>query len=265
MAHVDELLERVKHSIVGARALPQLDDRLTSKPQVFRAPPLTRELAATIKRIAPHFNLSLDERCRAFWQADQNGTNWGEYEALASVLDAMPTPTRVLEIGPGLGRSIVFFNKSLGWTECEFHAYEGEGRRPRYTLLAPRTEDSFCGDLRLLRQVLDHNDVQNVTIYDAHRTRLDELPGPYDFIYSFYGVGFHWSLEHFLDDILALLAPSGIAVFTVPQDLEPFPALASLTYRIVDWHTAWPKGGTLSLLVLSKRPLPDENDVFSMR
>ena len=34
---------------------------------------------------------------------------------------------------------------------------------------------------------------------------LAALPGPYDLIYGFYSIGFHWSLEYYLDDLEPLM------------------------------------------------------------
>jgi len=171
--------------------------------RIFRAPPLTHKLRAAIKRISPQFDLR--KRDRLFWEADENGSCWGEYEALEPFLARVPADAKILEIGPGLGRSLVFFAKKLGWRGNQLNAYEGNGRTTKYTVLGPRFEDSFCGNIEELRRVLDFNGINDVKIFDAAKTRLSDLPGPYYLIYSFYGIGFHWSLEYFLDDLLPLL------------------------------------------------------------
>ena len=240
----------------GLRPAPELDERLSGMEKVFRAPPLTKELVAAIRLIAPHFDFTANEKDRATWEADQNGSCWGEYQALAPLLCAMPPPARILEIGPGMGRSLVFFSKKLGWEGSEIHAYEGEGTTTRYALLGPRCEESFCGNLRLLKYVLEYNGIGNVTVFNASKTPLADLPGPYDFLYAFYGIGFHWALEHFLEDILSLLHDEAVAAFTVPDRFTPFPRLKDLSYRVIDWKTVWPKDGHLKMLVLSKRALP---------
>lgn len=235
---------------------PELDKRLAQMERIFHAPPFTQELVTAIKLIAPHFNLTTNEKSRLFWEADQNGACWGEYEALSSLFEAMPQPTKILEIGPGMGRSLVFFSKKLGLENCEIHAYEGDGNTTKYRLMGPRFEDSFCGNLDLLKQVLDFNGIKNAKIFDANKIQLSALPGPYDFLYSFYSIGFHWALEHFLDDILGLLHDNSIAVFTIPPQFTPFPQLQDLSYKIINWKTAWPKEGLLKMLVLSKNKLP---------
>lgn len=75
-------------------------------------------------------------------------------------------------------------------------------------------------------------------------------------MYSFYSIGFHWSLEYFLDEVLGLLRDDSVAIFTVPQNFEPFPALRTLPHRTMDWQPVWPKGSALKMLILGKANLP---------
>jgi|SRR5215469_13480036 len=238
---------------LGIKSLPKLDLRLAQMERIFRAPPLTPDLIAAIKLISPQFDLSASEPHRMVWEADQNGSCWGEYEALEPYLLRIPTDAKILEIGPGMGRSLVFFSKKLGWRGDHLYAYEGNGRSTKYTSLGPRFEDSFCGNIAMLSHVLRYNGVSNVTVYDASNMRLTELPGqPYNFIYSFYSIGFHWSLEHFLDDLLPLLDDGGTAIFTTSADFEPFESLRKLPYQLVDWEPAWPRGVTLKFIVIER-------------
>jgi len=238
------------------KQLPELDQRLAQMERIFHAPSLTPELIAAIKLISPHCDLAPRERHRLVWEADQNGACWGEYEALEPFLSRIPTDAKILEIGPGMGRSLVFFAKKLGWHGNQLHAYEGNGDTTKYTLLGPRFEDSFCGNIAELQHILDFNGLHDVTIFDAKKINLASLPGrPYDLIYSFYSIGFHWSLEHFLNDLMLLLGEAGIAIFTTTANFEPFDSLRQLSYRLVDWKPAWPKDAILKFIVLSKTPL----------
>ena len=173
------------------------------------------------------------------------------------ILDSLPKPRRILEIGPGLGRSLVFFTRKLDWRDAELHAYEGEGPATRNTKLGPRFEGSFCGNFAALKTALDFNGINRVAIHDAKRVPLPELPRPFDLIYSFYSVGFHWSLEHFLDDILALLAEEGIALFIVPAGFVEFPALRQLHTVLLPLNPDHRKVNRRnSILLLRKRPFP---------
>jgi hypothetical protein len=109
----------------------------------------------------------------------------------------------------------------------------------------------------MLKHVLEFNAIHNVTMYNARDIQLSQLPGPYDFLYSFHSIGFHWSLEHFLDDLLQLMDDTSVAVFTVPSEFRPFPRLETLSYRIITWKTVCPKDGSLKLLVIGKKAIPD--------
>ena len=58
-----------------------------------------------------------------------------------------------------------FFAKKLGWTDLS--AFEGNGTKTKYTYLGPRFEDSFCGNIEMLRHSLEFNGLKNVTIFDS--------------------------------------------------------------------------------------------------
>ena len=255
-----QLLVRLRTEIAKRFGLghrvEELSRALVGKEFYFRAPSLDDELVRAVKAITPQFSLSLDEPSRRVWELSQNGSSWAEYEALAPLLDGMAEPERILEIGPGMGRSVVFLSRHLGWSRATFDLYEGDGEARKYPLNAPRSEESFCGDLEQLRRVLDFNQVENYRLIDAAESgfRLDGLAGPYDLVYSFYGVGFHWSLADFWEEIQGLLAPSGVAVFTVHHSFEEFPQLRDTPHRYVPFRRILAKDRPLNLLLVSSDP-----------
>ncbi len=234
------------------------DPRLASLEPVFHAPPLTPELMAAIKLISPRLKLAQDEVSRRVWEKEQNGTCWSEYEALRPLLSRIEKPRKVLEIGPGLGRSVVFFCKQFGWQDSEIHLFDGDGAATKYKQKyynrgKSSLQDSFCGNLGLLRSILDYNQISNYTIFNARQTALAELPGTYDLLYSFYSIGFHWSLELFLDDLLPLMHDRTLAIFTVKQDFRGFPRLKNFHCRVVEWKTVLRKNSSrLGMLIMSK-------------
>lgn len=252
---LNRLVRRVSHKILP-KPITSLDKRLAGMERVFHAPPFTPELVAAIRLISPHLDFGTGEKYRLAWERDQNGSCWGEYEALVSLLTVLPQPGKILEVGPGLGRSIVFFSKKLDWGSGEIHLYEGDGNTTKYMSLGPRFEDSFCGNIAMLWYVLEYNGIHNVTIFDAKEWKLSNLPGPYDLLYSFYSIGFHWSLEYFLGDLLSLMHEKSVAIFTVPKEFVGFPRLEELPHRIVDWKAVWPKDSWHKMLILSKGGLP---------
>lgn len=236
--------------------LSELDPELSQKKIVLEAPPFEPDLVAAIKLISPQFRLDADEKSRRFWQLNQNGLCWGEYDALAPFIARIPTPKKVLDIGPGMGRSVVFFKKHLGWEKVPFHLYESSGNSTRYTKAGPRFKDSFCGNLEALQRVLDHNGIEEFEVFDAAEmdAQVGRMPGPYDFIYSFFAVGFHWSLEHFLADILDLMHGDSLGAFTLHDRFDNFACLDGVPHRVVEFKKTWPRYRWSRLLVLSKNP-----------
>ena len=243
---------------LGKTSEKAFDSRLASLEPVFHAPPLTPELLAAIKLISPRLKLAQDEHSRRIWEKEQNGTCWSEYEALRPLLAGIEKPKKILEIGPGLGRSVVFFSKQCGWQESEIHLYDGDGAATKYKQRfydagKQSLADSFCGNLGLLRSLLDFNQIANYTIFNARQAALADLPGPYELIYSFYSIGFHWSLELFLDDLLPLMHDRTVAVFTVKKDFPGFPRLRDFHCRVVEWKTVLrKKSSRLGMLIMSK-------------
>lgn len=215
---------------------------------------MTPALVAAISRLSPQFHLQPGESSRSFWELTQNGSCWGEFDAAEPVLRAMRQPGKALDIGCGLGRSTAFFRHALGWNDTEFHLYDGDGPRIDYPRSAQRTDRSFCGDLTALRQVLEHNEVPNFRIFDAHslERRLEALPGPYDLVYSFYAAGFHWSLADFWSEFEAISYDRTVGIFTIHRNFEHFPALDGWSFRIVPFERSLIKDRPHRLLIASR-------------
>ena len=236
-------------------SLDELDPYLAAKELYFKAPLLTPELVAAIKLISPQFHLRPNEESRRFWELNQNGLCWGEYEALQPFLDGLGgPPARVLDIGPGMGRSAIFFKQLPGWQPATFHLYEGAGSSTRYTKAGPRFSDSFCGTPEILEILLAHNRIDGYELFDAGEmdASLAGLPGPYDFIYSFFAIGFHWAIGHFLDEILGLMHDRSIGAFTLHQRVTDLADLADVPHRVVEFRRSWPRDKWSRMVVLSK-------------
>lgn len=243
---------RLKRALLGSSSAPSLNAELAVMEHIVRIPPMTPALMAAIHLIAPHYKNVSAAKLQAAWEADQNVACWSEYLALAPILETLPSPKRVLELGPGMGRSIIFFTNKLGWHHDEIHAWEGEGTTTKYTSLGPRFEDSFCGNFEQLQTLLSFNNVRNVTLHNARETTLNSLPGAFDLVYSFYSIGFHWALEHFLDDILPLMSAGGRAIFTLGPGFQPSPQINTLPHEIVVAKSPLRKQNDLRLIVLGK-------------
>ena len=252
---ITKLSTSVRKRLKLEHSLSELEPELAAKELIFKPPPLTDEMVAAVKLISPQFHLRQSEKSRDFWGRNQNGLCWGEYEALEPFLDRLERPETVLDIGPGLGRSTVFFKKIRGWETVPFHLYEGSGETTNYTKAGDRFEDSFCGSFDALRNTLEYNEVTDFEIFDASAlgASLEGLPGEYDFVYSFFAIGFHWAIEHFIDEILAKMTDRAIGVFTLHDNYTALhPSVERLPHRIVDFRGSWPQDRWRRMLVLAK-------------
>ena len=251
---LNRLMSSLRRKLKLRHSLSELDPELAAKELFFRAPPLTPELVAAIKLISPQFHLRPDEPSRRFWELNQNGVSWGEFEVLEPYLRALEAPKKALDIGPGLGRSAIFFKKALGWDDVVFHLYEGSGKSTRYTKAGPRFDDSFCGNFEVLEQLLRFNGIEGYELFDAaeHEGRLTGLPGGYDFVYSFFAIGWHWSIEHFLDEILRLMHDRSIGAFTLHPHFEDHDLFADHPHRIARFRRSWPRGRRSEMLILAR-------------
>lgn len=240
-----------------------LDPSVHGAEQVLLVPPFTPEIASAVGLISPRLTYRADEKSRLLCQTEANAMSAREYDALAPLFAQMPKPRRVLEIGPGYGRSVVYFAKKGVWAEgAEIHLYDATGSATKYKqkhyAAPPEWPDvsSFCGNLPLLREFLDYNRVTNYQILDAAKVPLGKLPGPYDLIYGFFSIGFHWSLEFYLDDLIPLLGENGVLICTMNKQFQPFAALRQFSVRILRCLEIQKNAAPLSLLALSKRELP---------
>lgn len=218
----------------------------------FYAPQLTPDLVTAIKSIAPHLPLMQDEKSRKTWEKDQNATCKRELMALAPCLSTIPAPKRLLEIGPGLGRSLVYLRFIYTEAATSLEAYEGNGPFNNYALRCSRSQSTFCGSIDSLQSVLKHNGVNNVVMHDAHRRPLSSLTPSYNVIVSFYAIGFHWRLDDYLTDLHYLLASDGIVIVTVPPLFDLDSLSSNWRGELVGSCEVASGVGSVQLLVLHK-------------
>ena len=181
----------------------------------FDSPKIDKKMLKAITSISPHIKLEpYNEQDRLFWVNDQNKSCDGEYEVLKKHIHKFNI-RKTLEIGPGMGRSIVFFSKLF--PNSRIWSYEGDGDQKKYSINGKRTNNSFCGNIEILKKIIKFNEIQNHETINEKSCSLKEISNSFDFIYSFYAVGYHWDLSEFWEDIVTLMNPISIAAFTVPN------------------------------------------------
>src|ERR1700678_4309037 len=173
-----------KFSLNRLRGESILEHKNSLSEQIFLAPPFTEEVVAAIRLISTRLPLKADEASRLLWQRESNAASEAEYEALVALFAEVDKPKRVLEIGPGFGRSVVFFHKKGLLPGSEISLYDANGTSTKYKQKyyehPPQWPDtsSFCGNLSLLQTMLDYNGVGSYKIFDAAQLPLAALPGP---------------------------------------------------------------------------------------
>lgn len=234
--------------------LPVINNKLVTKPILFRSPPLTPSLVDAIKLISPHCNLSTNQEARSYWEHDQNATCWGEDEILMKYFTHYKKPKKILEVGPGLGRSVIFLSKHYHLENSVFDLFEGNGTQTKYTINGPRYNNSFCGSISELRKVLKYNNIHNYRIFNAAKlhNKLNSLPGKYDIIYSFFAIGFHWNLKYFFDELLQIMKYNSVGFFIVPNNFRAFKKLRRIHYKIFSFSATEPDIVKNKMLVISK-------------
>lgn len=231
--------------------------------QLFLAPPFTEDVVGAVRLISTRIALKADQRSRLLWQKECNDASFMEYDTLQPLFAKIAKPRKILEVGPGLGRSCVVFSKMKVWEEeATIHLYDADGVQTKYKqqhyAQPPKWPDtsSFCGNSELLRQILRYNGITKYEMFDASKIELRTLPGPYDLIYGFYSIGFHWSLENYLDDLEPLLNEQSIFICTLNKHFTPFSRLANYSTRIFKSGKVNAGLRPLSFLALSKGELP---------
>jgi hypothetical protein len=104
---------------------------------------------------------------------------------------------------------------------------------------------------------LEYNHIAGYRIFDAAELPLRQLPGPYDLIYSFFSLGYHWSLEFYLEDLDPLLQTNTVLVCTLNKHFKPFARLRQYSTRILSCRDTKQGSVPLRLLLLSKGELPE--------
>ncbi len=252
-----------KGSLNRLRGQGMFDADVPLAEQVILAPPFTREIASAVSLISTRLPFRADEPSRLLCQAEANAMSAREYDALYPLFSQLQKPQSVLEIGPGFGRSVIYFSKKSVWDrDTQIHLYDTNGTQTKYKQKhydrPPQWPDvsSFCGNLLLLRSFLEYNRITNYRIFDAAELPVRELPGPYDLIYAFFGIGFHWSLEFYLDDLGPLLGEKGVLICTLNKHFRPFARLAEFSTRILHCREIKKNAAPLRLLALCKHELP---------
>jgi len=128
---------------------------------------------------------------RLLWQQESNAASEAEYDALLPLLQQVRNPEGFWRLVLAWADRSSFSARRDCFTDSEISLYDADGTSTRYKQKYyeanrrgwPDTS-SFCGNLPLLRTMLDYNGVKQYQIFDAQQLPLAALPGLYDLIYG---------------------------------------------------------------------------------
>lgn len=133
------------------------------------------------------------------------------------IKNSIKSPKNVLELGCGLGRMSVYINSQLQddsihyiladstqYLEEPNHGWEPKG--------------GFYNDLSLTKRFADDNGMTNFETFNLITTNITTLKN-IDLVMSFFSVGFHYSIESYLNDLLDITTDDCVMIFGIRRGI----------------------------------------------
>lgn len=165
----------------------------------YKIPPKFQDLAK--KQIGYRFNLQRDF-------VKESAKTWKTCSDVVTKLN----PERVLDLGCGLGRISIFFDRMLNHQPEFVLADSSEVTFPRRTGWNPG--HCFYNDLNLTVEFCMLNGLKKFRVFDVSKDDWAAL-GPFSLVMSWYAIGFHYPIENSIERILPLLHSGSICIFSV--------------------------------------------------
>jgi len=151
-----------------------------------------------------------------------------EFDAIRPYIDA---PKRILELGCGLGRMSVFLNHHL---TCNPHFILADADAlppdPDNVKVGWDPGEVYYNDLGMTAEFARAHGLTDFETFDIRTRQYAELE-PVDLIMSFLSVGFHYPIEHCIDQLMQIIKPNGIMLFGVRKGAYTHPARQVFLHR----------------------------------
>ena len=132
------------------------------------------------------------------------------YSAIREFI-GLEQPRTCLELGCGLGRMSVFFLKKLNWHGTKFYLLDGDSG----TVQISGVRGNRCGEFYNSLQATRDFCQQNGMLHPQVIREVSQIEQSIDMCYSFLSIGWHWSIELYLDSILDHLAEDSLVIFQI--------------------------------------------------
>lgn len=121
------------------------------------------------------------------------------------------TPRYCLELAAGIGRMSVYFNKRFGWQDAFFYLQDGDSGTNQYGGVRHSNGEEYYNSFNSTRDFCEANGLGNRKILND----VSEIDHQIDFCYSFAAIGFHWSIDLYLDKLVPILADDAKLLFEI--------------------------------------------------
>ena len=140
-------------------------------------------------------------------------TNFPEIRACRKHLEGL-SPKVALDLGCGLGRASVYFNKRFGWGSTRFILADGDsGERQLGGIRSGKAD--FYNSMAATYDYCGANGLQDFQLFNLEKRPIADLPPTIELAYSFVAVGFHWPLDFYLGPLHPKLAKEALVVFSM--------------------------------------------------
>ena len=134
------------------------------------------------------------------------------------------SPKNVLELGCGLGRVSAAFHKTFPlWAETNFYLLDGDSGTEQIAGISYDSDKSFYNSLKLTEEFCLINGIprnQIVLINAEHAEPFSLIENvKFDFVYSFFAIGFHWPIDLYLERLLPHLNSGSILCFGIRPNI----------------------------------------------
>ncbi len=148
----------------------------------------------------------------------------------AVIQEYIGSPSRVLELGCGLGRMSVYINQMIGG-RTHYILADSNGR-PKGIKFGWDPPRAFYNDLGATAEFCELNGLENFEIFDlAHRDIIELLP--VDMVMSFLAVGFHFPIEDYIDKLIQITKTGGTMIFGIRKGAYTDQAFAKYFEKVV--------------------------------
>lgn len=126
------------------------------------------------------------------------------------------TPSRILELGCGLGRMSVYMNWKLGDPNAHFILADANEITHESNISGWNPGRDFYNNMQTTKDFCNENGLDNLSLFDINRDNPSDI-GKVDLVYSFLAVGFHFPIEESLPKFWSCLTPNSTLIFGVRQ------------------------------------------------